>query len=242
MQLPAQLRGLRAKPWRPWANRPGATGIRGLNRWRPVRWPCPRRFGRSLDRQSIPQTDFGGVEVVLIRGNHDSLSNASRTVKWSNGVIQLGAEKATSHLIDRCGLAIHGQSFGARAVYENIAATYPEAQSGYFNVGMLHTSLVGATAHEPYAPTTVDVLEGRGYDYWALGHIHLRTTTSLSDRCWVGFSGNTQGRHVRESGPKAVTWSTSKTAPSNKWNSWPPIACAGSNWKWMSAASINWAI
>ena len=143
-----------------------------------------------------------GIDVVLIRGNHDSLSNASRSVKWSSGVIELGAEKATSHIIDRCGLAIHGQSFGARAVYENIAAAYPEALSGYFNLGMLHTSLAGNAGHDTYAPTTVDVLEGRGYDYWALGHIHQRTQQSLSQRAWVGFSGNTQGRHVRETGPR----------------------------------------
>lgn len=143
-----------------------------------------------------------GIDVVLIRGNHDALSNASRSVKWSSGVIELGAEKSTSHIIDRCGLAIHGQSFGARAVYENIAAAYPEALPGYFNIGMLHTSLAGNSGHDTYAPTTVDVLEGRGYDYWALGHIHLRTEQSLSSRAWIGFSGNTQGRHVRETGPK----------------------------------------
>ena len=143
-----------------------------------------------------------GIDVVLIRGNHDALSNASRCVKWSNGVHQLGADKATTHMIDRHGLAIHGQSFGARAVYENIAATYPEALPGYFNLGLLHTSLSGNSGHDTYAPTSIDVLDGRGYDYWALGHIHQRTLHSLSGRAWVGYSGNTQGRHVRETGAK----------------------------------------
>lgn len=143
-----------------------------------------------------------GIHVVLIRGNHDALSNASRSVKWSTGVIELGAEKATSHIIDNCGLAIHGQSFGARAVYENIAAAYPEAFEGYFNIGVLHTSLAGSHGHDTYAPTSIDVLEGRGFNYWALGHIHQRTVQSLSSRAWIGFSGNTQGRHVRECGPK----------------------------------------
>lgn len=149
---------------------------------------------RKLQRASI--------DVVLIRGNHDALSNACRSVKWSSGVYQLGADKATSHLVERCGLAVHGQSFGARAVVENIAAAYPEALNGYFNVGVLHTSLSGSSGHDTYAPTSIDVLEGRGFDYWALGHIHLRTNESLSSRCWIGYSGNTQGRHVRECGPK----------------------------------------
>ena len=143
-----------------------------------------------------------GIPVVLIRGNHDALSNACRSVKWSAGVYQLGAEKATSHVIDACGLAVHGQSFAARAVTENIAAAYPDAFDGYFNIGVLHTSLAGTSGHDTYAPTSVDVLDGRGFDYWALGHIHQRTLESLSSRCWVGFSGNTQGRHVRECGPK----------------------------------------
>ena len=143
-----------------------------------------------------------GIDVVLIRGNHDALSNACRSVKWSTGVYQLGADKATTHVIDSCGLAVHGQSFAARAVLENIAAAYPEAFDGYFNVGVLHTSLSGNSGHDTYAPTSVDVLDGRGFDYWALGHIHQRTVESLSSRCWVGFSGNTQGRHVRECGPK----------------------------------------
>ncbi len=34
-----------------------------------------------------------GIDVVLIRGNHDALSNASRSVKWSTGVIELGPRK-----------------------------------------------------------------------------------------------------------------------------------------------------
>ncbi len=149
---------------------------------------------RKLVKSNIP--------VVLIRGNHDALSTASRCVHWPQGVIEMGADRATSHFIDHCGLALHGQSFGARAEYENIAALYPEASAGFFNVGVLHTSLTGSSGHDRYAPTSIDVLEGRGYDYWALGHIHLRTEQSLSDRTWIGFSGNTQGRHIRECGAK----------------------------------------
>lgn len=142
------------------------------------------------------------IPIVLIRGNHDAQSNARRVVHWSEGVRMLGSEAPETLLIDKAGLAIHGQSFGARAELNDMALAYPRPVTGLFNIGMLHTSLAGSAAHDVYAPTTVTALESKGYDYWALGHIHQRSTASLSSQCYVGFSGNTQGRHIRESGPR----------------------------------------
>jgi DNA repair exonuclease SbcCD nuclease subunit len=46
-------------------------------------------------------------------------------------------------------------------------------------------------------------LVGRGYDYWALGHVHAREV--LSTAPYIVFPGNLQGRHVREPGEKGAT-------------------------------------
>jgi exonuclease SbcD len=142
------------------------------------------------------------IAVVLIRGNHDAVSNAQRVIRWTDGIHELSSDAPQTIRLDDARLAIHGQSFGARAESSDLAAAYPAAVMGYFNIGLLHTSLVGSSQHDSYAPTSIGLLESKGYQYWALGHIHQRTEQSLSEKCWIGYSGNTQGRHVRECGSK----------------------------------------
>jgi DNA repair protein SbcD/Mre11 len=103
-------------------------------------------------------------------------------------------------------VAIHGQSFARAAITENLAAGYPDPISGSVNIGLLHTGLTGLEGHERYAPCTLDDLRARGYDYWALGHIHTRR--AHCDDPLVVFPGNPQGRHIRESGEKGCLLTT----------------------------------
>jgi DNA repair exonuclease SbcCD nuclease subunit len=103
-------------------------------------------------------------------------------------------------------VAIHGQSFARAAVTENLVARYPAAVSGWVNIGLLHTGLTGLEGHERYAPCTSDDLRARGYDYWALGHIHTRGAPCAD--LPVAFPGNLQGRHIRESGEKGCLIAT----------------------------------
>jgi DNA repair exonuclease SbcCD nuclease subunit len=79
---------------------------------------------------------------------------------------------------------------------------YPAAVENHFNIGILHTSLAGLDAtHDRYAPTSVDELVGKGYHYWALGHIHKREIIRGGSP-WIVYPGNIQGRSVRETGPR----------------------------------------
>jgi DNA repair exonuclease SbcCD nuclease subunit len=69
-----------------------------------------------------------------------------------------------------------------------------------FHRGLLHTNATGNTDHDPYAPCSLEELVAKGYDYWALGHVHEFDV--LHERPHVVYSGNAQGRHAREQGPK----------------------------------------
>jgi DNA repair exonuclease SbcCD nuclease subunit len=72
--------------------------------------------------------------------------------------------------------------------------------SGCFNVGLLHTNTGGLSQHASYAPCTVNELVAKGYNYWALGHVHEHGILHRDPH--VVYPGNCQGRHARETGPK----------------------------------------
>jgi exonuclease SbcD len=145
------------------------------------------------------------IPVFFVRGNHDAESNITRSLRLPENVHELSSEKpeTDTRTLERLGVAVHGQSFASRAVTDDLAAGYPQALPGLFNLGLLHTCANGREGHDPYAPCTLDTLRHKGYDYWALGHVHAREV--LATEPWVVFPGNLQGRHARESGPKGAT-------------------------------------
>jgi DNA repair exonuclease SbcCD nuclease subunit len=144
-----------------------------------------------------------GVPVVLVRGNHDAASSVVKALRLPENVKELSSKKAETFELEGAKIAVHGQSFHGRVTKEDLAAGYPDRIPGMFNVGLLHTSLDGREGHEPYAPTSLATLRARGYDYWALGHVHAREIVSTDP--YVVFPGNLQGRSVRETGPKGAS-------------------------------------
>lgn len=155
-------------------------------------------FARQMAR--LREAD---IKVFLIRGNHDAASQITRELSLPENVYEFPSRKPESVLLEDLGIAIHGQSFPTQAVTEDLSASYPLAKDGFFNIGLLHTSAGGREGHENYAPCTVAGLLSRGYDYWALGHVHQRE--ELHRDPWIVFPGNLQGRYARETGSKGCT-------------------------------------
>lgn len=143
------------------------------------------------------------IPVYILTGNHDAASVITRQLPLPDNVFQFSTSNPETFRIEKLAVALHGQGFAKREVLENLSTTYPQAAANCFNIGVLHTSATGNPEHDTYAPCSVSDLASKGYDYWALGHVHKREV--LSEAPWIVFPGNLQGRHIREQGAKGCT-------------------------------------
>lgn len=154
-------------------------------------------FNRQMGR-----LDRAGIPAFLAKGNHDAESVITGSITLPDSVKTFPSRKPSTLRLPDLKVAIHGQSFADRSVKENLALNYPAAEPGWFNLGVLHTSCDGRVGHADYAPCELAHLLQRGYQYWALGHIHAYEV--LHPDPPIIFPGNLQGRHVGECGPKGA--------------------------------------
>jgi DNA repair protein SbcD/Mre11 len=143
-----------------------------------------------------------GTRVFVVRGNHDAASEVTRALTLPAHVHQFAHDRAETVVLEEHGVALHGLSFAQRKMPDSLVPLYPAPVAGALNIGVMHTSADGHPEHATYAPCRVDELVDKGYDYWALGHVHEHEV--LHRAPWVVFPGNTQGRHIRETGPKGA--------------------------------------
>ena len=154
-------------------------------------------FVRQMGRLAVED-----IPVFLLYGNHDAESQITRRLVLPGNVQTFSSRQAETFVLDEPGVALHGQSFPRRDVTDNLVPNYPQPLQGSFNIGVLHTGLGGMGDHANYAPCALGDLVNKGYNYWALGHVHQGCV--LNERPHVVFPGNLQGRHIRETGPKSA--------------------------------------
>jgi exonuclease SbcD len=144
-----------------------------------------------------------GIASFIVQGNHDAASRVTKAFRLElpEGAHLLPTSHPGTIKLDDLRVAIHGQGFETSAVVENLSAGYPEPVPGFLNIGLLHTNCGGVGGHDNYAPSSVDSLRAKGYQYWALGHIHEHAVLHREDP-WIVYPGNLQGRSVREIGAK----------------------------------------
>ena len=143
-----------------------------------------------------------GIPVFLLHGNHDAESDMTRSLDLPDNVRVFSARKADTFRLEPHKVAVHGRSFKVAATTDNLLPGYPAPVPGWLNIGVLHTALEGNTEHAQYAPCSVAELQAKGYQYWALGHVHEHWVQRGD--VTIAYPGNLQGRHIREPGERGA--------------------------------------
>lgn len=151
---------------------------------------------RLVDRQ---------IQVVMVLGNHDYsqiddlLLNESPYFKIIGSNEQI--EQVDFMTKSQYKYRVVGFSYQHNHITEDIIAKYPPKSTSIYTIGLAHAGMKQSSVDQNnYAPFTLNEVKNLNYDYFALGHIHLRQV--LSQEPWIVYSGNLQGRHVNEKDAK----------------------------------------
>ncbi|MFJ7827709.1 exonuclease SbcCD subunit D [Psychrobacillus sp. NPDC096623] len=161
---------------------------------------------RSLRAQHLFQKGMEAlheenIPVLICHGNHDHLSGNWVRFQLPENVHVFGEKVETKTLIiSEEKVNITGFSYKERHILEPMYSHYPIAEHNEIHIGMLHGSLEGNNDHDVYAPFRKNDLLAKGYQYWALGHIHKRQIIHSDPP--IVYPGNTQSRHRNERGVK----------------------------------------
>lgn len=134
------------------------------------------------------------IPVYLSFGNHDYYEEARYWFDFPENV-HLFKEETVETIVGKTrqgeSYAISGFSYRTPWIEGSKVAEFPSPQETY-HIGMYH----GDQSGERYAPFSLQEMKQKGYDYWALGHIHVATT--LSTQPPILYPGTPQGHTQKE--------------------------------------------
>ncbi|MDC2815689.1 DNA repair exonuclease [Leuconostoc suionicum] len=140
------------------------------------------------------------IDVFLSFGNHDFEADTRNHLPWPNNIHVFPQEVDTKIKILHSGekVALTGFSYQTQRQTEKIIDDFPSKGDVDYQIGLYHGAL--GVVGEPYAPFSLSDMLQKNYDYWALGHIHIRQT--LNEQPFIGYSGVLQGLNRKETGDK----------------------------------------
>ncbi len=116
--------------------------------------------GIFLSRQ-VGRLGQHNISVFSVAGNHDAANKITKALDSPANMKIFSHRKVETLTPDDLPVSIHGRSFGARHIDENLVSSFPVGDKNEFNIGLLHTSLDGREGHAVYAPCSVDDLRSK---------------------------------------------------------------------------------
>ncbi|EHD1588151.1 exonuclease SbcCD subunit D [Listeria monocytogenes] len=159
------------------------------------------RFAKEMKR-----LEAANIPVFMIHGNHDFIEKHKEKLALPSNVhVFLEQVEVMSHkTATGVSVNIYGFSYNERHIRSSRVGEYKIQGDADFHIALLHGSEVSSSEeHDVYAPFRVQEISRKGFDYWALGHIHKRQL--LAESPSIYYPGNIQGRNRKESGEKGAS-------------------------------------
>ncbi|EIZ2417383.1 exonuclease SbcCD subunit D [Listeria monocytogenes] len=159
------------------------------------------RFAKEMKR-----LEAANIPVFMIHGNHDFLEKHKEKLALPSNVHVFSEQVEVMSHKTATGVSvnIYGFSYNERHIRSSRVGEYKIQGDADFHIALLHGSEVSSSEeHDVYAPFRVQEISKKGFDYWALGHIHKRQL--LAESPSIYYPGNIQGRNRKESGEKGAS-------------------------------------
>ncbi len=147
---------------------------------------------------SVPQCRF-----VIAPGNHDYIWARSPYKKegFPKNVYIFDKEQITCFSFPEIGVDVYGYAFTSEGHAENPLEKKIQLQKSRVNILAAHADVA---SRSKYCSIPVQDIVKCGFDYIALGHIHLGGKVQTAGTTYYAYSGCPEGRSFDECGTKGV--------------------------------------
>ena len=147
---------------------------------------------------------FKECTFVITPGNHDPYNQSSpyRLVKWPDNVFIFNTEALSYVEIEHLNTRIYGSAYFDSTKTSFSDSVFKAKQDGKINILMHHGDI--DVSGSVYCPVSSRTLDGSGFDYAALGHIHKGTEILSSGSTKYAYCGCIEGRDFGETGYKGA--------------------------------------
>ncbi|THE06920.1 DNA repair exonuclease [Enterococcus hirae] len=153
--------------------------------------------------EQLKRLEAHKIPIFLTFGNHDFYQKERYWFEFPENLFLFTSETIETKKITTVSgetVAISGFSYTHPWIQKEKVIDFPQRERVDYHIGLYH----GEIGHNQgnYAPFHPAQMEEKGYDYWALGHIHV--PTKLNEKGTILYPGAPQGHTKKEESARSI--------------------------------------
>lgn len=155
---------------------------------------------------AMKRLDLAEIPVIITFGNHDYYVKERYWFDFPKNVFLFQSEQVETHYFmskSQEKVAVTSFSYEHPWINENKLSDFPRKDPAVdIHIGIYHGDTT-TNGQQNYAPFSFSEMKAKGYDYWALGHIHQPQVVSADPL--IVYSGTPQGHSKKERAVQGVS-------------------------------------